>query len=131
MANTVGIEASPIAAQMFGNAGREHMNKYGTKLEHFAKIAMKNHKHSVNNPKSQFQDEYSLDDILGSPKIHDPLTKLQCCPTSDGGAAAVLASEDFVRERGLEARAVEILGIEMATDLPSTFQDKSCIKVYI
>jgi acetyl-CoA acetyltransferase len=61
--------------------------------------------------------------------VHSPLTKLQCCPTSDGGAAAVLASEDFVRERGLEARAVEILGIEMATDLPSSFEDKSCIKV--
>ena len=102
MANTVGIEASPIAAQMFGNAGREHMNKYGTKLEHFAKIAMKNHKHSVNNPKSQFQDEYSLEDILGSAKIHDPLTKLQCCPTSDGSAAAIVASEKFVLDHGLQ-----------------------------
>ena len=64
MVNSVGIEPSPIAAQMFGNAGREHMQKYGTKLEHFAKIAMKNHKHSVNNPKSQFQDEYTLDQGL-------------------------------------------------------------------
>ena len=41
---------APPAAQMFGNAGREHMEKYGTKPEHFAKIAYKNHKHSVNNP---------------------------------------------------------------------------------
>jgi len=48
---------------MFGNAGREHMKKYGTTLEHFAKIAQKNHKHSVNNPKSQFQDEYSLEQV--------------------------------------------------------------------
>ena len=48
--NTHGIEKSPIAAQMFGNAGREHMQKYGTKPEHFAKIAYKNHKHSTNNP---------------------------------------------------------------------------------
>lgn len=122
------IEASPMAAQLFGNAGREHMEKYGTKPEHFAKIAWKNHKHSVNNPCSQFQDEYSLDQIQAAPVVHSPLTKLQCCPTSDGGAAALLASEDFVRERGLEARAVEILGIEMVTDLPSTFKDNSCIK---
>ena len=50
-------------------------------------------------------------------------------PTSDGGAAAVVCSEKFVRERGLEDRAVEILAMEMATDLPSTFQEKSCIKV--
>jgi sterol carrier protein 2 len=75
------------------------------------------------------QDEYSLEQIQSAPVVHSPLTKLQCCPTSDGGAAAVLASEDFVRERGLQDRAVEILGIEMSTDLPSTFQDKSCIKV--
>ena len=49
-----GIEASPMAAQMFGNAAREHMAKYGTTPEHLAKIAHKNHKHSVNNPNSQF-----------------------------------------------------------------------------
>jgi hypothetical protein len=48
---------------MFGNAGREHMQKYGTKLEHFAKVALKNHKHSVNNPKSQFRDEYTLEQV--------------------------------------------------------------------
>lgn len=52
------------------------MKKYGTKAEHFAKIAWKNHKHSVNNPYSQFRDEYTLEQILKSPKIYDPLTKL-------------------------------------------------------
>ena len=122
------LEAAPVAAQLFGNAGREHMDKYGTTEEHFAKIAWKNHKHSVNNPYSQFQDEYSLDQIKAAPSVHAPLTKLQCCPTSDGSAAAILASEDFVRRSGLTDRAVEILGIEMKTDLPSTFDDKSCIK---
>jgi len=53
--------------------------------------------------------------------IWEPLTKLQCCPTSDGGGAAVLASERFVREHGLEAKAVEIIGMAMTTDTPSTF----------
>jgi len=47
-----GESKSPFAPRMFGNAGKEHMEKYGTKLEHFAKIAWKNHKHSVNNPYS-------------------------------------------------------------------------------
>lgn len=122
------LEAGPIAAQLFGNAGREHMDKYGTKEEHFAKIAWKNHKHSVNNPCSQFQDEYSLQQICGAPMVHSPLTKLHCCPTSDGGAAAVVVSEDFVKDRNLEARAVEVLGMEMSTDLPSAFKEKSCIK---
>ncbi len=93
-----GFAKAPAAPQMFGNAGREHMEKYGTKPEVFAKIGYKNHKHSVNNPYSQFQDEYSLEDILNAPMVYEPLTKLQCCPTSDGSGAAILASEDFVRE---------------------------------
>jgi acetyl-CoA acyltransferase len=101
---------SPPAPQMFGNAGREHMERYGTTAEHFAKIGEKNHKHSVNNPYSQFQDEYSLEEILDAPMVYDPLTKLQCCPTSDGAGAAVLASERFVDEHGLGDQAVEIVG---------------------
>jgi len=122
------LEAAPIAPQMFGNAGREHMEKYGTKPEHFAKIAWKNHKHSVNNPYSQFQDEYSMEQISGAPMVHQPLTKLQCCPTSDGGAAALVVSEEFVKQRGLESRAVEIVGMEMATDVPAALEGKSCIQ---
>lgn len=123
------LEAAPITPQMFGNAGREHMQKYGTKAEHFAKVAYKNHKHSVNNPRSQFKKEYSMDEILNAPTIHAPLTKLQCCPTSDGGAAAILVSEAFVRAHRLESKAVEIVGMEMATDLASTFEEKSMMKI--
>ncbi|XP_066996706.1 sterol carrier protein 2 [Anabrus simplex] len=129
MADIAGISNSPIAAQMFGNAGKEHMEKFGTKEEHLAKIAYKNHKHSVNNPYSQFREEYTLEQIMNSPRIFGPLTKLQCCPTSDGAAAAVLASEHFVHKHGLESQAVEIIGMEMATDLPSTFNERSCMKV--
>ncbi|XP_059619399.1 sterol carrier protein 2 [Phlebotomus argentipes] len=129
MGNLHDITGSPITAQLFGNAGLEHMKKYGTKPEHFAKIAWKNHKHSVNNPYSQFQDEYTLEQIMKSQSVHGYLTKLQCCPTSDGAAACILASEAFVRKHGLESQAVEIVGMEMATDLPSTFQEKSMMKV--
>ncbi len=124
-----GFEKAPPAPQFFGNAGREHMEKYGTKPEHFAKIGWKNHKHSVNNPYSQFQDEYSLEDIQNAPTVYEPLTKLQCCPTSDGAGAAVLASEAFVRQHGLQAKAVEIAGMTMATDTLSSFDDKSDMKL--
>lgn len=129
MSETTDITAAPIAAQLFGNAGMEHMKKYGSKPEHFAKIAHKNHKHSTNNPYSQFQDEYSLEQVKKSPQVYEVLTKLQCCPTSDGAAACVLASEDFVRRYGLQAQAVEIVGMEMSTDLPSTFNEKSAMKI--
>jgi len=120
-----GFTAAPPAPQMFGNAGREYMERYGVKAESFARIAEKNHRHSANNPKSQFRDVYTLDEILAAPMVHEPLTKLQCCPTSDGGAAVVLASEDFVRSHGLEDRAVEIIGMTMHTDFPSSFESDS------
>jgi sterol carrier protein 2 len=122
-----GFEASPVAPQIFGNAGREHMERYGSKPEQFAKIGLKNHRHSVNNPYSQFQDEYTLEEILAAPMVHAPLTKLQCCPTSDGAAAAVLASEEFVRRHSLEGKAVEIIGQAMVTDTADTFERKSSI----
>ena len=124
-----GFEKAPPAPQFFGNAGREHMEKYGTKPEHFAKIGWKNHKHSVNNPYSQFQDEYSLEDIQNAPTVYEPLTKLQCCPTSDGAGAAILASEAFVRQHGLQAKAVEIAGMTMTTDTLSSFDDQSDMKL--
>ena len=113
--------AFPIAPWMFGAAGREHMKLYGTTVEQFAKIGEKNHRHSVNNPNSQFRDEYSLQDVLDAKMIYEPLTKLQCSPTSDGSAAAVLASEAFVDKHGLAERAVEIVGQSLTTDFQSTY----------
>uniref|UniRef100_A0A8C9FAW6 Sterol carrier protein 2 n=1 Tax=Pavo cristatus TaxID=9049 RepID=A0A8C9FAW6_PAVCR len=101
----------------------------GTNPEYFAKIAWKNHSHSTNNPYSQFQKEYTLDEVLQSRKIFDFLTVLQCCPTSNGAAAAILASEDFVKRHKLQPQAVEILAQVMATDYPSTFEENSCMKM--
>merc|ERR1712125_189243 len=82
---------APPAAQMFGNAGMEYMEKNNITPETLAKIALKNHRNSVNNPYSQFQDEYTLEQILQAPRVYGPLTKLQCCPTSDGAACVMLA----------------------------------------
>jgi acetyl-CoA acyltransferase len=123
-------EESPFAPQMFGNAGRDHMEKYGSTPEHYAWIGWKNHKHSVNNPYAQFQDEYSIEDIKAAKMIHEPLTKLQCSPTSDGAAAAIVASERFVDEHDLWENAIEIAGQAMVTDLASTFDESAdCIKI--
>jgi acetyl-CoA acetyltransferase len=124
-------ESAPPAAQMFGMAGREHMQKYGSQPDHYAWIGWKNHKHSVNNPYAQFQQEYSLDDIKNAQVIYEPvpLTKLQCSPTSDGSGAAIVASERFVDQHDLWDRAIEIAGQAMATDMTSTFEDDSAISI--
>ncbi|MEO3828861.1 lipid-transfer protein [Actinomadura sp. B10D3] len=129
MTELCGPAVGPPAPQLFANVGKEHMERHGTTAEQFAKVGLKNHAHSVNNPYSQFQHEVTFEDVLSSRMIAEPLTLLQCSPTSDGSAAAVVASERFVRENGLEATAVEILGQAMATDFPSTWDDKSMIKL--
>ena len=121
--------AMPPAPHMFGAAGVEHMQRYGTTAEQFAKIGVKNHRHSVNNPYAQFQVEYSLDEVLAAKTIYGPVTKLQCSPTSDGSGAAIIASEAFVEKHGLGDQAVEIVGQAMVTDLESTFADKSAISL--
>uniref|UniRef100_G1NEE8 Sterol carrier protein 2 n=1 Tax=Meleagris gallopavo TaxID=9103 RepID=G1NEE8_MELGA len=97
MINKYGLTSAPVTPQMFANAGKEHMEKYRTNPEYLAKIAWKNHSHSTNNPYFQFQKEYTLDEVLQSCKIFYFLTVLQCCPTSNGAAAAILACEDFVK----------------------------------
>jgi len=125
------MQAAPPAAQMFGMAGVEHMERYGSKPEHFAWIGWKNHKHSVANPYSQFQEEYSLEDVRGARVVYEPLplTLLQCSPTSDGSAAAVVASERFVDDHGLGDQAVEIVAQHMVTDTPESFADRSAISI--
>jgi acetyl-CoA acyltransferase len=114
----------PPAPWMFGAAGREHMAEHGSTPEHFAKIGVKNHKHSVNNPYAQFQDEYTLDEVLDAKMIYEPLTKLQCSPTSDGSGAAILASEAFVERNDLAGQAVEIVGQAMTTDFESSLSTR-------
>jgi acetyl-CoA acetyltransferase len=123
--------AFPPAPWMFGAAGLEHMQRYGTTTDQFAKVGEKNHRHSVNNPYAQFQDAYTLDEIKSAKMIYEPsaLTRLQCSPTSDGSAAVIVASEKFVEEHDLASRAVEIIGQAMVTDLESTFTDRNAITI--
>ncbi len=111
---------TPQAAVFFGNGGRQHMELYGTTKEQFAKISVKNHRHSVNNPRSQYRNEVTLEEVLGSREIYDPLTVLQCCPTSDGAGAAILCSEEYARRHG-HTNPVKITGISMQTDLLEDF----------
>ena len=105
------------------------ISRYGANASDFAEIARINHLHSAKNPYSQFHDVYTLDQILSSPTIYTPLTKLQCCPTSDGGASAIVVSEDFLNARPhLRPQAIQIAGQHLATDRPDLF-DRSAINL--
>lgn len=127
MAAAHGFEMTPPTAQIFGNASREHMERYGTTEAQLAAVAAKNHRHSAGNPYAQFQDPYTVDEVLAAKPIHRPLTRLQCSPTSDGAAAAVVVSERFVERHGLGDRAVEIAAQAMTTDTEASFASGTCI----
>ncbi|THA28555.1 Nonspecific lipid-transfer protein [Streptomyces sp. A1277] len=127
MAAAHGFETTPPTAQIFGNAAREHMARYGTTEAQLAAVAAKNHRHSADNPYAQFQDPYTVEDVLAAKPVHLPLTRLQCSPTSDGAAAAVVVSERFVERHGLGAQAVEIAAQTMTTDTEASFASGTCI----
>ncbi|MFD4547170.1 lipid-transfer protein [Streptomyces sp. NPDC058466] len=129
MAARHGFEMSPPTAQIFGDAAREHMEAYGTTEAQLAAVGAKNHRHSAHNPYAQFQDVYSVDEILAARVVHRPLTKLQCSPTSDGAAAAVVVSERFVERHELADKAVEIVAQAMTTDTEESFASGSCLDV--
>ncbi len=122
-----GVNQAPFAAQMFGGAGREYRWKYGTKRETFAKISHKARTHAAKNPYALFREVLSVEQILASEDVFDPLTRFQCCPPTCGAAAAILCSDEFAKKHGLSP-AVRIAGQTMKTDFASSFGD-SMIKM--
>jgi len=77
---------------------RQHMQRYGTTKEQFGRIAVKNHYHGSLNPHAQYREVYTLEDILNSPLVAEPLTRLMCSPIGDGAAAAVLCSAEKAKQ---------------------------------
>ncbi|MEK7246991.1 MAG: thiolase family protein [Chloroflexota bacterium] len=83
---------------IYAAGARAHMAKYGTTKEQFAKIAVKNHNNGSLNPHAQYRERYTIEEILDSPSVAEPLTRLMCAPIGDGAAAAVLVSDDVARQ---------------------------------
>jgi acetyl-CoA acetyltransferase len=111
-----GLIGSETMPAVFSMVGLEHSRKYGTTLQQFAKVSVKNHHHSTFNPKSMYQKETPLEEVMGSEMIAYPNTKLMCSVNVDGAAAAVLMSEKRARERGLLGRSVRVRASALASD---------------
>jgi acetyl-CoA acetyltransferase len=119
--------SAPIAARMFGGAGLEYQDKYGARTETFAKISEKARTHAARNPFAIFREPLSVEQIMASPPIFGPLTRLQCCPPTCGAAAAIIVSESALKRLG--GRAVEIVAQSMRTDPESSFDSGSMISM--
>ncbi|HMN79076.1 MAG TPA: lipid-transfer protein [Burkholderiaceae bacterium] len=124
-----GGKGIPLALRYFGGAGQEHMQRYGTKLETFAKVRAKASRHAVNNPLALFRREVTEDEVMSAPMIWPGvLTRLMACPPTCGGAAAIVVSEDFAKRHGLKPD-VRILAQAMVTDRSDSFDTRSMIDV--
>jgi acetyl-CoA acetyltransferase len=123
-----GFNQAPPAAQMFGGAGREYRWKYGTKRETFAKVSEKARAHASNNPFALFNTRLTVEEILASDDVFDPLTRYQCCPPTCGAAAAILCSDEFAKKNGI-SNPVYIAAQAMTTDYKSSFDADSMIKM--
>jgi acetyl-CoA acyltransferase len=103
---TEGVIGSGLMPAVFGQAGMEHMRRYGTTQAQFAKVAVKNHHHSIKNPLSQYQMETPLEQVLGARVVAYPNTLYMCCPTGDGAAAAVVVSAAKARQLGAKVKVL-------------------------
>ncbi|WP_396449639.1 lipid-transfer protein [Actinomadura sp.] len=119
---------APVAAQYFGGAGQAYADAHGTAPETFAKISVKARRHAAGNPHAVFRAALTEEEVLASPRIWGPLTRLQCCPPTCGAAAAVVCSAEFARRHGLDT-SVAVRAQALTTDTASTFDAKDMLKV--
>ncbi len=98
----------------FGLQARRRMDLYGAKPDDFAMVKAKNSRHSVLNPRARFTKEYTVEDVLNSPMVSNPLRLLDICATSDGGAALVVSSMEYARANG-HTDPVRVAGISTVT----------------
>jgi acetyl-CoA acetyltransferase len=110
-----GLLGSGLMPAVFAEAGMEHARNHGTSFEQFAKVAVKNHHHSTRNPKSMYQIETPLEQVMNAEMIAYPNTKLMCSVNVDGSAAAVLVSERKARQLGMQ-RAVRVAASVLTSD---------------
>jgi acetyl-CoA acetyltransferase len=122
------LSDTPRAAQFFGGAGRDYMKQYGIRPDTFGRISVKARQHAARNPLAVFRQTLTLDEVMASPSVFDPLTRYQCCPPTCGAAAAIVCSADFAKKHKLDMRVV-IAAQAMTTDTPSSFESNDMRKV--
>jgi len=89
-----------LFAGIYSMRARAHMEKYGLTREQFAKVAVKNHDHGALNPHSQYRNRVTVEEVLESRMIADPITLFMTCPLGDGGAAALIGTKEMALRMG-------------------------------
>lgn len=102
------------APGMFALLASRYFKEYGIDRKMLAKVAVKNHKHGANNPKAHFQREITEDMALNAPPVAEPLHLFDCCPTTDGCAAAILTRADLAKKFTDEYVLIKGIGFSVA-----------------
>jgi acetyl-CoA C-acetyltransferase len=103
-------------AALAGLLARRYMHDYGLTRDELSLIPVKAHRNGAKNPLAHFQSEISVENVNRAKIVADPLTLYDCCPTSDGAAAALVVSKRFMKGSTMFERAVQVAGIGHATD---------------
>lgn len=101
-------EKRSMFMDIYASAARAHMKAYGTTVEQFAGVSAKNSFHGSLNPRAQFREAMTVEEVLQQPMIAEPLTRPMCSPIGDGAAALVIVSAKKLKELGLDRKAVKI-----------------------
>ena len=117
------IKGPPPVPSMFASLARRHIKRFGTKSEHLAMVSVKSKEYAANNPNAQYRKRVTIEDVLNSKMIADPLTMLMCCPTSTGGSSVILCTEEIARK--FHEMPVEIIGSALKTARPKLPQLES------
>jgi acetyl-CoA C-acetyltransferase len=108
---------------LYGAIARAHMNKYGTKEEELANVAVKNHENALLNPNAHLHKKITVEDVMKSPVVASPLKLFDACPFSDGAAAALLVSEEFLKKmNGQFSTKIKIVASGRAGGTGALFQ---------
>jgi acetyl-CoA acetyltransferase len=118
-----GGEKRSLFMDVYAAAARQHMARYGTRVEHFAAIAAKNSVHGSLNPRAQYQQPHTVEEVLASPMIAPPLTRLMCSPIGDGAAAAIVVSGEYLEQRRRQG-AAQPSAVRIAASVLSTGRDR-------
>ena len=108
-----------VMPAVYAMRARRYMHETGATARHLAMISVKAHEYGARNPNAQFQNRISIEEVMGSRMVADPLTLYMCCPTGDGAAAVIVTSEKRARELGAKPGASPLRCCNRASTRPA------------
>jgi acetyl-CoA C-acetyltransferase len=129
LASSIDIETEGLTGLTFPGywalIARRHMYEFGTTIEQLGMVSVKNHNNAVVNPRARFRNPIDLDKVMNSKLVTDPLKVYDCCPLSDGAAAAVLCPADVAAE--FHKKPIDIIGTAQTTGYSSLYEEASLV----